>query len=148
MAVHCADDRLRRAEAAAGRRTIGIAGLGAGAIVAARLLTPYDATHGPVVCPFRLATGLPCPGCGLTRSWVYWMHGDWKDGMIANPFGIVLLAAAVGFLAGVVSNAVRGRPLPDVDRLVMRRPVLMVVALWLGFALVRVGLVATGAASL
>lgn len=30
----------------------------------------------PPMCGFRMGTGLPCPGCGLTRSWVHLAHGD------------------------------------------------------------------------
>ena len=30
----------------------------------------------PGVCTFRNLTGLPCAGCGLTRSWVALAQGD------------------------------------------------------------------------
>jgi hypothetical protein len=32
----------------------------------------------PNVCTLRQLTGVPCPGCGLTRSVVSAAHGDWR----------------------------------------------------------------------
>ncbi len=144
MVVHSADGLTSAPEGAARRRSISVAALGVGAIVAASVLTPHDATAGPVICPFRLLTGLPCPGCGLTRSWVFWLHGDWQAGLAANPFGIVLLVAAVGFAAATARALVRHRPVPALEDLVRRRAVGLVVIVWLAFAAVRMVLVATG----
>lgn len=31
---------------------------------------------GPVLCPFRAMTGVPCPLCGSTRAFTLLMHGD------------------------------------------------------------------------
>lgn len=37
-------------------------------------------------CPFHSATGLPCPGCGLTRGMVALAHGDWRKATTFHPF--------------------------------------------------------------
>lgn len=144
MVAHFADDLIRAGDAAARRRGVVVAVLGIGALAAAAVLSPQQATHGPVLCPFRLMTGLPCPGCGLTRSWVFWLHGDWQAGLTANPFGIVLLLAAVGFAAGVARALVMRRPVPALDELVRRRPAKVVIVAWLAFAVARMALVAAG----
>ncbi len=41
----------------------------------------------PSVCLFYHLTGQPCPGCGLTRSFVSLGHGDWHDALRWHPLG-------------------------------------------------------------
>jgi len=71
-----------------------------GAVLAAFLLTPGAervAILGfeiPELCGFKRFTGLPCPGCGLTRSWTYLAHGDPVTALRMNPVGPVLFLAA------------------------------------------------------
>ena len=49
-----------------------------------------------VVCPFRRLTGLPCPACGLTRSWQAAAHLRLRDSFDHHPLGAVTLVAAAG----------------------------------------------------
>jgi len=50
----------------------------------------------PELCGVKRLTGYPCPGCGLTRSWVYLAHGDWRTALSMNVLGpILFLTAAV-----------------------------------------------------
>ncbi len=51
--------------------------------------------HLPTVCPFYLLTGLPCPGCGLTRAFVCLGHGQIVSSLHWHPLGFVLYAACV-----------------------------------------------------
>lgn len=49
----------------------------------------------PEVCAVKRTTGLPCPGCGLTRSWVSALDGDAVASVLHHPLGwLVLLYAA------------------------------------------------------
>ena len=118
-----------------------VSGLALAAVVVARLVDPQQVEAGPVLCPFRLATGLPCPGCGLTRSWVHLMHGQVGEAMAANPFGIVALGLAIVLVAAVSTAVVRRRALPAYAQLVGgrtgRRLLLAVTAGWVGFGVVR-----------
>ena len=40
-------------------------------------------------CFFRMITGLPCPGCGLTRSIIALSHAQWLQAWRYHPFGFV-----------------------------------------------------------
>lgn len=66
-------------------------------------------TSGPSFCPFKVATGMPCPGCGLTRSSVALLHGDLGTSLYYHPLGAAIVAAAV--VVGVIDFVVwwRGR---------------------------------------
>ncbi|MCW2815968.1 MAG: hypothetical protein JWN84_3423 [Nocardioides sp.] len=109
----------------------------AAALGAALLISPEHVEDGPVICPFRRLTGLPCPGCGLTRSWVYLAHGWWHEAVTAHPFGVVALAAAVALVVAVAVALARRSPLPDLDAVVRRPWVRALVAVWLVWAAVR-----------
>jgi hypothetical protein len=61
--------------------------------VASVLWHPSD-DGGIVLCPFRLATGIPCPGCGLTRSFCAMGKGDVSRAFEFHALGPVLFAVA------------------------------------------------------
>ncbi|NQT79066.1 MAG: DUF2752 domain-containing protein [Candidatus Aminicenantes bacterium] len=43
------------------------------------------------MCVMRGTTGLPCPGCGLTRSIVAAVHGDIRMSLIYHRLGLLTL---------------------------------------------------------
>lgn len=49
----------------------------------------------PEVCGFKRVTGIPCPGCGLTRSWVSALHGDLRASFAHHTLGWLVLAYVV-----------------------------------------------------
>lgn len=53
---------------------------------------------GPVFSPFRLSTGLPDPGCGITRSMVALAHGDLAGSLFFHPLGIAVAALLAAFV--------------------------------------------------
>lgn len=79
---------------------VGVVGCGAlGAGVAADLTT----------CPFRLATGLPCPFCGVTHSLLALGAGDFGGSLDFSPIGPLTLAAAIAFLAASAFASARSQ---------------------------------------
>ena len=72
----------------------------AAALLAAFLVPVNIVSSGPVMCPFRLVTGLPCPGCGLTRSCVDLLHGNLVDSIRWHPLGPITVVAAVLLVLG------------------------------------------------
>lgn len=80
----------------------------AGAVpLAAGAVLPVGAVmDGAPLCPFRLATGLPCPLCGATRAIVLAAHGDprWID------YGAVWVVVAVAAVLAGALVTLRGRP--------------------------------------
>lgn len=49
----------------------------------------------PELCTMRRMTGINCPGCGLTRSFIALAHGDARSSWLYNPAGIFWFAAIV-----------------------------------------------------
>lgn len=56
---------------------------------------------GVPLCWFKALWGLPCPGCGMTRSLIRVSHGEIGEALYYHPFGplvwglVVALAAAI-----------------------------------------------------
>lgn len=71
---------------------VGAAAIGACTIV--RLLNPV-ADSNPPICPFKMMTGLDCPGCGATRSLNALLHGDVAAAADHNLLFVVALPFAV-----------------------------------------------------
>lgn len=46
-------------------------------------------------CPFRMLTGLQCPGCGTTRALHQLLHGNVGAAFRLNPMLFVLMAVAL-----------------------------------------------------
>ena len=85
-------------------------------------------------CPFRAATGLPCPLCGATRAFALAVRGD--GGWVSYNAPWVVLAALVA-LAGTAALA--GVRLPRPRAPVALAGALVVVAVAWAYALAQRG---------
>jgi hypothetical protein len=47
------------------------------------------------ICPVRLFWGIPCPGCGLTRSFLLAFRGRFAEATTMHPFWIPILLGAI-----------------------------------------------------
>ncbi len=68
-----------------------------GLLVAAGLAYyAFASAFGGIPCPFRLVTGLKCPGCGITTMILALGRGDLSAALAANPFLFVTLPLPIG----------------------------------------------------
>ncbi len=58
----------------------------------------------PPMCPLRVALGIPCPSCGLTRATRLALHGDFAGATHLHPLWMVIVPlVAAWMLAEIVS---------------------------------------------
>ena len=91
-----------------------IAAAACAAILLGSFLYAPFATTGPVLCPLRFATGLDCPGCGLTRSFAATSHGHLAAGFGYHWLGPILFFATAIAVPVLVTEALRRRRLRPV----------------------------------
>lgn len=83
-------------------RRIGNAGWAALPLVAMAALAAIPANAGLTICPFALATGTACPGCGLTRAGASLMRGDLGGALAYHPLVLVVgLWLVAGWMFGM-----------------------------------------------
>ncbi|MHC4549607.1 MAG: DUF2752 domain-containing protein [Planctomycetota bacterium] len=66
----------------------------------------YRLAPGVTTCHFKLATGVACPTCGLTRGVTTMLDGDIVGGLAYNP---LVLGAGLVFLALLAGRLLCGR---------------------------------------
>jgi hypothetical protein len=54
------------------------------------------------VCPLRAATGIPCPGCGLTTSAVHFLRGNFIESIKTHAFAPIVLLVLFVMAAAVI----------------------------------------------
>lgn len=54
-------------------------------------------------CPMRALTGIPCPGCGMTRAVSCLLAGRWSEAVRLNAFVVPLAVGTVLLSVGTVA---------------------------------------------
>ncbi len=62
---------------------------------------------GFVLCWFKNITGLPCPGCGLTRSIACISHLHFAESLHYHPFGPLIYVVAIASVAAKIAGPAR-----------------------------------------
>jgi Protein of unknown function (DUF2752) len=99
----------------------------AGVIASSFLYAPF-ATVGPVMCPFRFLFGMPCPGCGLTRSFCAMSSGEFLLAFGYHLFGPLLYTACLAAVPILLLEALTKRPWERLHRLMFSRRVAYLAA--------------------
>jgi hypothetical protein len=75
------------------------------------LFGAYAAYSSPLFCPFKALTGIPCPSCGLTRSFTALALGDLPSALDYHLFGPFLWLICVLLLIQSLWALTRQQPL-------------------------------------
>lgn len=62
-------------------------------------LLPYLPFRVAPACVWKAATGVECPGCGMTRALVALLHGHWGRAWGLHPWSFALVFACVWYLS-------------------------------------------------
>ena len=62
------------------------------------------------LCLVKGLTGLDCPGCGMTRAFLFIGHGRFADAAAMHPFGIPAFLIVAGMAATGIVRIFRNRP--------------------------------------
>jgi hypothetical protein len=98
MDSNCASDASSRPRAGAAQEETLLRGAILAALALAFVLKEEWLDASPALCLTKRMAGIPCPGCGLTHSWVAAAHGEFAQSLAANPFGLLLMLAASAWL--------------------------------------------------
>jgi hypothetical protein len=98
--------------------------------VAVHVVDPSEASI--ALCPFRVVTGLACPGCGTLRCLHALLHGDVAEAVDRNALTVVVLPLLVAAWVVAGLRAFTGRPLrsPVVPAWAIRTLAVGTVAFW------------------
>jgi hypothetical protein len=103
--------------------------MGAIGIAALAAVPPGRLSGLPILCPIRRITGLPCPACGMTRSWNAALRFDVASSMRHHPAGIAALASTVVALSGSNRRARLTAAIEETPATIK----LLAAAVWIGW---------------
>ena len=81
------------------------------------------------LCPFKMLTGFPCPGCGITKSLYFLYQGDWSKSLHYHLFGPLLLLAFIGMLLILMFEFMSGKTI--INRLLYNKKVTLILGVGL-----------------
>ena len=83
-------------------------------------------------CDFLTRTGLPCPSCGMTTSFAWFVRGNWIASFYVQPMGFVLAIMTGTVFWAALYIALTGRP---IQRLLRQLNGAWLIAALMGFGI-------------
>lgn len=79
-------------------------------------------------CPFLHITGIPCPGCGLTRAIYFLLHGDVRASLTYHAYApVFLLGLIIVASAGLLPENARQRWLDKLIAIEQRSGIIQIL---------------------
>lgn len=83
-------------------------------------------------CPFLSLSGVPCPGCGLTRATIFLFKGDWQSSIAFHAFApAFVLAFALVVAAAILPHAPRDKVINVTENIERRTGIAVILLLGL-----------------
>jgi len=79
--------------------------------IGAIIIEPFE-DNSFTFCLFKNITGQPCPGCGMGRSIIYLLHGDFETAFQLNSLVFVLLPILIMTWLGSIYMVIKDKELP------------------------------------
>lgn len=84
-------------------------------------------------CGFALATGKPCPTCGMTTAFTHAAHANYRRSLATQPGGFVASLGVAAFLWPCLHTAATGsRALELCGKLLTPKALWIAAGVWLG----------------
>jgi hypothetical protein len=80
------------------------------AVLVATMLLPTGWESPVPLCLVKGLTGLDCPGCGMTRAFLFIGHGRFTDAAALHPFSIPAFLIVAGMAAAGIVRILRNSP--------------------------------------
>jgi hypothetical protein len=61
------------------------------------------------LCPFKMLTGFPCPGCGITKSLIYLFEGNLYKSLYYHLFGPPAFLFCMGIILLLSTELITGK---------------------------------------
>ena len=119
MMCGIAPDRAMRTVCKRAGEFLGRPGVGSFIVLLAGVILPPPTLGGsaahllgiPTLCPLRATTGIPCPGCGITRALCLCCHGRFFEAVtVYHPLVPLVFA---GLLVAAIYGLIYKKPLPE-----------------------------------
>src|SRR3954463_849404 len=126
----------RSLDAGARLVALGVAAACLGVLLTAARLTPDPSgtsTHtqlGMQSCQFLAQTGLPCPSCGMTTSFAWFVRGNLLASLYVQPMGTVLAALTALTFWAALYIGLTGKPFARLMRMIPPRYYVIPLLAW------------------